>query len=595
MRDLIESGLKVRISQYLAKKISFLAFVTYTILSVIFTYPVAFTINKLPGNGDVYMFSWFYWWFKEAITNGVNPFSTSCIYYPLETNLIFSTVTPLNSLISIPLQMAFDIVTAYNIIWISNFALSGFGAFLLVRYLTQDSRAAFIAGIIFMFCPYHFAHALGHVNLMSIQWIPLYALFLIKTVREGGIKNAVYAGIFLLFTAMSCYIYLLYLAVFTLIFLLYYSGVKPAEILNRYTLTNIGVMGVTFGLLFSPILYLFIKEYVSVESNYMYAGGFVEYSADLLGFFVPTVFHPFFKDMVAPTYQNFTGNGAEFTVFLGYTTMLLALLAIIKIRSSKTRFWLYSALIYFILTLGPLLHINGVVTIPIEGCTATILLPYAFLMKIPIFSMARVPSRWTVLIMLSLTVLAGYGLSYLFNRFKEERVRNLPLNHIFGIIITVFILFEFLAVPYPMSNASVPDFYKEIAPEPDDYAILEIPVNINVEQYMYYQSVHGKALVNGRTPRTPESSLAFMQSTPLIRELATRSSSSDILNQNLTRIGSSVLNAYNIKYIIIHANYLADDDVAFATDLLDKTLKTTPKHFENDSIIAYKVPNEPIT
>ena len=220
-----------------------------------------------------------------------------------------------------------------------------------------------------MFCPYHFAHALGHVNLMSIQWIPLYALFLIKTVREGGIKNAVYAGIFLLFTAMSCYIYLLYLAVFTLIFLLYYSGVKPAEILNRYTLTNIGVMGVTFGLLFSPILYLFIRKYVDVESNYMYAGGFVEYSADLLGFFVPTVIHPFFKDMVAPTYQNFTGNGAEFTVFLGYTTMLLALLAIIKIRSSKTRFWLYSALIYFILTLGPLLHINGVVTIPIEGCT----------------------------------------------------------------------------------------------------------------------------------------------------------------------------------------------------------------------------------
>jgi len=574
-------------------KASILALGAYTLLSVVFTYPVAFSADKIPGDGgDAYQFLWFFWWFKEALTNlGVNPFSTSQIFYPSGTNLIFSTVTPLNSLISIPLQSTFGLVAAYNIIWLASFVLSGFGAFLLVRYLTKDPKAAFIAGVIFMFSPYHFAHALGHVNLMSIQWIPLYVLFLIKTVREGGVKNAIYAGVFLLFTAMSCYIYLVYLVIFTLICLLYHSWVKPTEIFNRRTLQNLGITGATFGLLFSPILYLFIKEYLGRGSNYMYQGGFVMYSADLCGFFIPAQFNPFFENIVAPIYQYFTGNMAEYTVFLGYATMLLALLAIIKFRTSETKFWLYSALIYLTLALGPLLHINGVVTIPVEGYTTTILLPYTFLMNVPIFSMARAPSRWTVLIVLSLAVLAGYGLSYLFNKFEGKYIRNCPLNYIFGIVITVFILFEFLAVPYPMSSASIPTIYGEIASDPDDYAIFEIPANTGVAQYMYYQTTHGKALVNGYASRTPESSLAFRQSTPLIRELTLLKDDvcDDIINQNASEVGIAVLNHYNIRYIVIHRNYLKKEELQFILPLVNRTLNSTPKTYEKDNIIVYRV------
>ena len=130
-----------------------------------------------------------------------------------------------------------------------------------------------------------------------------------------------------------------------------------------------------------------------MSSEYMYHGGFVEYSADLLGFFIPTVFHPVFKDYVAPIYANFTSNYAENTVFVGYTVILLSLLALIKIKTLEIRFWAASTFIFFVLSLGPILHINGIFEIPLEGPYCTYIpLPYSILMQIPVFSLARLPA-----------------------------------------------------------------------------------------------------------------------------------------------------------------------------------------------------------
>ena len=46
-----------------------------------------------------------------------------------------------------------NIILCYNLLFISTFALSAFGTYLLVRDLTGDRRAAFIAGWSTDFCP----------------------------------------------------------------------------------------------------------------------------------------------------------------------------------------------------------------------------------------------------------------------------------------------------------------------------------------------------------------------------------------------------------------------------------------------------------
>jgi hypothetical protein len=197
-------------------KVNYLILLLYTILSIVFTYPVAFSINKIPGSGDAFWFLWDFWSFKKAVINLSNPYYTTDIFYPTGVNLAFSEVSPFNAIISIPLQHLFGLIAAYNIIWILTFILSGFGTYLLVKYLTNNTKAAFLSGLIFMFCPYHFAHALGHMNLTATEWIPFYVLFLIKMTGENKRTNALYAAFFLVLTAMTSDYYLVYLFSFTL-------------------------------------------------------------------------------------------------------------------------------------------------------------------------------------------------------------------------------------------------------------------------------------------------------------------------------------------------------------------------------------------
>ena len=102
--------------------------------------------------------------------------------------------------------------------------LSGFGTYLLTCYVlrvaysvsddprtsTQPPRtyhasrithhvlrlAAFLAGIIYAFASNRAIYAaLGHYDLVTTQWLPFYALYLLKTLREPKLKNAVLAGL----------------------------------------------------------------------------------------------------------------------------------------------------------------------------------------------------------------------------------------------------------------------------------------------------------------------------------------------------------------------------------------------------------------
>ena len=209
-----------------------------------------------------------------------NPYFTTDLFYPNGVNLAFSPLTPFNSIVSIPLQYLFGLVASYNILCILSFILAGYGTLLLVKFLTNDNRAAFIAGLIFMFCPYHFAKIFGQLDLLSLEWIPFYILYLIKTLKEPSIKNAFLAGIFLFLTAICSEYYLIYLAVFTIITLSWY--IIESKDISKKLLINLSVLSITFICLYAPFGYSLIRELIVSKDTYMYEGGFVKYSADIL-------------------------------------------------------------------------------------------------------------------------------------------------------------------------------------------------------------------------------------------------------------------------------------------------------------------------
>ena len=199
--------------------------------------------------------------------------------------------------------------------------------------------------------------------------------------------------------------------------------------------------------------------------------------------------------------------------------------------------------------------------------------------------------------MLSLAILAGYGLNYIFYKVRNESLLNSDKENIIFIIISCLILFEFLAVPFPMSSAEVPAFYKQLALETGDCAILEVP-GFAAANYMYFQTVHGKKLVNGYVSRTPNYALEFASRAPLISNIISRSDApimeditkKDVIKQNRTEL-MSILSSYNIKYIIIHKTYLSDNEFSFASNLVHDSLGIEPVAYNSDGLWVYHIPS----
>ena len=197
---------------------------SFTILTLILTYPGVLNLSThfMCDGGDSFQNMWNMWWLKTSLLDlHQNPYYTTYLHYPDGVSLLFQTLNPFNGLISIPLQFLFRMETTYNLIVIFSFIMSGIGMYCLARYLIRNRLAAFIAGCIYTFCPFHFAHGLGHLQLIAMEWMPFYILYMIKTHREGGWKNGVLGGVFLILTALCSWYYLIYSGFITLIYLIY--------------------------------------------------------------------------------------------------------------------------------------------------------------------------------------------------------------------------------------------------------------------------------------------------------------------------------------------------------------------------------------
>jgi len=119
-----------------------LAIGLYSLLALVLTYPLAlhFTTHVPGDGGDDPALAWNLWWVKYALLDlGTNPFHCDYMFHPIGINLAFYTLTVLNALISIPLQVAFGLVPASNIVLLFSFVLGGYGTFLLVTNLLSSN------------------------------------------------------------------------------------------------------------------------------------------------------------------------------------------------------------------------------------------------------------------------------------------------------------------------------------------------------------------------------------------------------------------------------------------------------------------------
>src|SRR5690606_17477207 len=123
-------------------------------------------------------------------------FHVDWLFHPIEINLGFYTLTPLNGLLSVPLQTAATLVVANNLLLLSSFVLGGYGVWLLTQsvwarhFSHLDQRLAWViawmAGGIYAFAGAKLFYAsLGQFNIASSQWLPFCALYVWRTLHSN--------------------------------------------------------------------------------------------------------------------------------------------------------------------------------------------------------------------------------------------------------------------------------------------------------------------------------------------------------------------------------------------------------------------------
>jgi hypothetical protein len=572
----------------------------YTLLTFILTYPVIFKIRtSIPGGGDAFHWIRILWYMPVAIFNpGLTKLTHDYfIFYPygIPASPFHSAF---NQILTYLLSSITDIHIVYTILWLFSFIFGAYGTYLLVKYLTDDRISSVISGIVFAFSPYHFVHSLGHFGATSIEWIPFCALYLMKMFREGGSRNSFFAGVFFILVAMSDLQYMVFMGVFVILLFLYEICIslrkekenykkESGKIFYKYSL-----FGVISFLGLIPLTIENVLIAISGE-NFLKLNPFeaVMYSTDFLSFFLPSVLHPVFGNLTKDIYSNFSGNYSENTTFIGYTVILLSLFATHRLKGNRyVKFWSISALLFSLISLGPLLHING--NTSFTAFNTTVPLPYlALYYLIPFLDNCRTTGRFFVIASLSFAVLAGYGVSELLKSSKNNK-------KMIVIVISSLIIFEYLAIPIPMSVVNKPSFYEEISQDKDSYALLEIPGTLKYEagvSLIYYQTVHGKPVVGNWAARFPSNARDFELNTPVVRELTyLQPLNTDILGQDTKQVGTSIFNYYNISYIVLHRSYMDDNEVDLFERLIQEALNTERKTYEKDSLIVYHVKKEPV-
>ncbi|MBX3015353.1 MAG: hypothetical protein KF832_27785 [Caldilineaceae bacterium] len=565
----------------------------YTLLTVALTWPLLRHLTtRVPGVAqwafDESTFLWNVWYFKEQVVDRLqSPLHSELIWYPLGIDLILYTYNFFHALIAQPLLLAVNLPFASNIALYLSTILSGYGTFLLVSYLltrgakTQQASqvvpyAAFIAGALYAFASNRAIYAtLGHYDMVTTQWIPFYALMLLRSLDmrftgRARAKAAALAGLFFAFNGLAEMITALFLGIFTLIVLAVQFGTQPftwPKLLAKGQ--ALGLIAIVSALVWGPVLLPILHQFLTNDFSLQGWGEAIPLSTDLLGWFTPTVLHPWWgSDLVSELRRvqeralAETGVGLRDinTVFLGWMTLALALLGGFLYRR-QVRIWVWTSLIFGLFTLGPFLQINGRYRFDLDGVEATFPLPFALLHYLPIIKANRAPNRNSVLLMLGLAVLVGYGIYWLLSR---RPLRARLLMQLGATALVMLILVEHLALPAPLSDARIPAVYAQIAADPRPVSVMQFPLGWRNSfgtwgpeqtQLQYFQTGHGKPMLGGNISRAPAFKLEYFQRIPLFQAL-TKVQVNDPLEPELIATAQAqaaeLMYLYNTGYVLLY-------------------------------------------
>jgi hypothetical protein len=548
-----------------------LVLLAYGVLSVVMTWPLAAQLGTLlpAGDGnDVWIHQWAFWWVKKAIMEGHSLFYTDFIFHPQGVSLTSQNVAWVNIAAWLPLQAIVGGNAAYSLIFIAAFALNGFAMYLLVREWTGSSVAAFVGGLIYGFWPYTLSQS-GHPNMILICWVPLALLYLRRTLEKGHKRDAVLTGLFLALTGVTRWQLLIMGGMVIGLYLLYRCLTDKACRTWR-TLRLLALVGLVAAALMAPLAVpMAAAQLTRTYPEDIFIDQQTQGQTDLLAYVLPNRNLSLWGDVAYRLYKGFKVDKVRIP-FLGYTAIVLALYGMLK-RWRLARFWVLALLVYIALALGPQLRIN-------DEIYPQVPMPYRLVEDLFFIRILRKPHRFNVFVGLPVGMLAALGVTALLSQRSLGRRPALLAS-----VVGTLILGEFCLVPYRTTSSVTPAWYHQLGREPGHFAVLDLPLRPQtlMKQYMFYQTTHGRPLVEGSVSRPPREAFAFLDSTDFLKRLR----QGNVMDPALMDVTHQLrtLAEASVRYIILHKRFASPEQVAAWQDWL-----TFEPHHEDEELVVYR-------
>jgi hypothetical protein len=473
-----------------------------------------FSTHFYADAGDGLQNAWNMWWVGKAVTElHTLPWHTPYLHFPFGVTLLGQTLNPFNGLVGIVLEhvCGLSLLQSFNAMVVFGFAMGGVTAYLLARELTGDAVASVVGGAIFTFSEFHFAHASGHLQLVSLEWMPLFVLIWIKWMRATRPSaRLAFGAAAVLFLVLLCDFYYFFYSVLLAAAIASREAWVRRDVCHPLRLKKpleVACFAVP-AMLSSGLLVLALMWANHVDPM---IGGHssTEFSMDLLAPFVPGG-HWRFAQWTRPVWSTWTGNIEESSVYVGASALLLLVYAVFHARELPLRMkglWAGVLVTFAVLSLGPSLHWMGAEVHwgpkwhALRRDFYLPVLPYIVVQNIPLLPLSGVPVRMMVVAQLAAAMFGAAALADIRRRARKSNARRLAVVAVAGLVIV-----DVLPAPIPVTSPNVPG-YVSFLRQRRAAGVNDAVYDAASPSYLalYYQTVHEIPMAYGYVSRTPTS------------------------------------------------------------------------------------------
>ncbi len=540
-----------------------------SLASVVQTWPLVLHLSDKimdwPEAGDSWPSLWNLWWVKHAIVEQhTNPLHTDHLYFPQGSDLYLHTLTLVNAVLAIPLEiLTGNVFLSWNLLAITFIVVSGVAMYAVALRVTSSHISSLVSAYIFAFAPYVLMRLqVTHWHLSTTWFLPVLILFLLRLEDTGRLREAAAAGIAWSLITYNSLEYATQAGLFLGLFVSYWSVRYLAKADGqrlRALWRGFAVTVAVWLLASSPLL---IPAALDIYSDDYALPGTAEYwSANLRAFVTPSPLWASGKDpLTAPLDVPHAGT-VENTLYLGIVPLILAAVAVLAtLRSNRqTILWTIVFLFFATLALGPHLYIDEAKTYSLLGYSFSVPLPYQIYDRLPLVGAGRVPERMIMFAIVGLSLLAGIGVNQLASWLHRY---HKVLSLLPGLIVLALVVLEYWNPPVQLSQLTEPAVIKEIGREPGDFSVLHAPWGrfvgwgatgdfAGAPLTSYYQTIHGKPSFGGYLSRAKQTTLDWVGVEPGLHYLACPACNDKPEDMNPDLVRQAFLR-YRVKYIIVH-------------------------------------------